>query len=178
MKIIITSDHAGFALCKALYAHLKAGGYEVTDVGPYALEPKDDYPDYIAPVALEVSHDPDNTRAIIIGGSGQGEAIMANRFPRVRAVVFNGQYAPHGRETPDEILYSRLHNDSNVLSLGARFINETEAKVAVEKWLSTPFSNEERHVRRIRKIEQYAPQSPLSDARDSEGSRTSSVHDF
>lgn len=177
MKLIITSDHAGFELRKALYEHLKKAGRDITDAGPYENNPEDDYPDFIAPVALLVSQDPVNTKAIIIGGSGQGEAIMANRFPRVRAVVFNGQYAPHGRETPDEIYYSRLHNDSNVISLGARFISVDEAIAAVTKWLDTPFSNEERHVRRIKKIEQLAPQNALSDMREEEGD-SKVVHEF
>jgi len=177
MRILITSDHAGFELRKALYSHLKDAGKDVSDSGPYENNPDDDYPDFIAPVALEVSHDPNNTRAIIIGGSGQGEAIMANRFPRVRAVVFNGQYAPHGRETPDEIYYSRMHNDANVISLGARFISIEEAIAAVDKWLNTPFSNEERHVRRIKKIEQLAPQNALSDTLEDRGD-SSVIHDF
>jgi ribose 5-phosphate isomerase B len=94
------------------------------------------------------------SRGIVIGGSGQGEAICANRFPRIRAVVFNGQYKPEdGREVPDEIVVSRQHNNANILSLGARFLNFEEAKDAVELWLRTPFSEDERHVRRLNKID-------------------------
>jgi ribose 5-phosphate isomerase B len=95
--------------------------------------------------------------AIVLGGSGQGEAIVANRFPHVRAVVFNGQYVSpdENRDIPNEIVLSREHNDANILSLGARFLSEEEAKNAVRLWLATPFSHDERHIRRIAKIEQY-----------------------
>jgi ribose 5-phosphate isomerase B len=90
-----------------------------------------------------------------LGGSGQGEAMVANRFKGIRAVVFNGQYAPKdNRELPNEIKISREHNDSNVLSLGARFLNEEEATQALKLWLDTEFLNEERHVRRIKKIDE------------------------
>lgn len=177
MRILITSDHAGFELRKALYEYLKGEGYDITDSGPYENNLEDDYPDFIAPVAVEVSNNPSTTKAIIIGGSGQGEAIMANRFPHVRAVVFNGQYAPHGREIPDEIYYSRLHNDANILSLGARFISTEEAKAAVKKWLETPFSNEERHKRRIQKIEELAPQPRISPQPEDRGDSVP-IHEF
>jgi len=101
---------------------------------------------------------------IVIGGSGQGEAIMANRFSRVRAVVFNGQYKPaDGRKIPDEIKISREHNDANILSLGARFLDFDEALKAVLLWLNTPFSKEERHARRIAKIEQFSPNTTTRD---------------
>ena len=116
-------------------------------------------------MAKAVAGDP-RSRGIIIGGSGQGEAICANRFSGVRAVVFNGptyakvsvgkQYKPDGTEIPDEIKLSREHNDANVLSLGARFLSIEEAKSAVKTWLETPFSNDERHIRRIKKIDDIA----------------------
>ncbi|OHA20298.1 MAG: hypothetical protein A2836_01010 [Candidatus Taylorbacteria bacterium RIFCSPHIGHO2_01_FULL_45_63] len=153
MNILIASDHAGFELKKKLYEHLKKRGFEVIDYGPHELDKDDDYPDFVAPVAEEISTNP-KERGIIIGGSGQGEAIVANRFSGIRAVVFNGQYEPKdGRTVPNEIVISREHNDSNILSLGARFLNEREAIEAVDLWLKTPFSNEERHKRRIQKID-------------------------
>jgi ribose 5-phosphate isomerase B len=153
MKILIASDHAGFELKEKIKIFLKESGYEVEDKGAFEYKEGDDYPDFVVPLAKEVSQNPE-LRGIILGGSGQGEAICANRFPNVRAIVFNGQYDPSdGRVVPHEIVLSREHNDSNVLSLGARFLNENEAKEAVEQWLKTPFSGDERHKRRIKKLE-------------------------
>jgi len=151
-KIFIGSDHAGFELKEQLKVFLKDLGYDVEDKGSTTFVPDDDYPDYIAPVAQAViTHH--GARGIVFGGSGQGEAIVANKFQGIRAAVFNGQYKPEdGRSVPHEVELSREHNDANVLSLGARFLNEAEAKEAVELWLNTAFSNEERHVRRLQKI--------------------------
>lgn len=153
-KIHIGADHAGFEMKEELIKFLEKLQYEVIDHGAYEYDEDDDYPDFIFPVAKEVSLDPDS-KGIVIGGSGQGESIAANRIPGIRAVVFNGQYEPaDGRETPDEIVLSREHNDSNVLSLGARFLSIDEAREAVESWLETEFSGEERHIRRLKKIDQ------------------------
>lgn len=152
MKIIFASDHAGFALKEKLIPFVEGLGYEVEDVGTEQFDANDDYPDFISKAAAEVSKDPDNIHAIILGGSGQGEAIVANRFPHVRAVVFYG--APENSEL-NVLTLAREHNDTNVLSLGARFLNEDDAREAVQSWLDTAFSGEERHVRRIKKIEQY-----------------------
>ena len=162
MKIIIGSDHAGFELKKALIPFLKELGHEVHDSGPEKYVEGDDYPDYIAPVAQEVSKHAETVKGIVIGASGQGEAIVANKFPHIRAAVYYG----YGIEVADAqkanlealsamkiIELSRLHNDANILSLGAKFVTESEAKAAVKLWLETPFSAEDRHVRRIEKIE-------------------------
>jgi len=152
-KIHIGSDHAGFELKEVLRKFLETKDYEVVDHGAFELDPEDDYPDFIFPAVKEVSNDPDSF-GIILGGSGQGEAMCANRIPGIRATVFNGQYAPaDGREVPDEIILSRQHNAANVLSLGARFISKEEAKEAVELWLETEFSGDDRHIRRISKID-------------------------
>jgi len=152
-RIHIGSDHAGFDMKEELKSFLETLEYEVVDHGAYEYDEDDDYPDFIYPVAESVAID-SQSFGIILGGSGQGEAICANRIKGIRATVFNGQYEPvDGREVPNEIVLSREHNDANVLSLGAKFISIAEAKEAVELWLETDFSGDERHVRRIQKIE-------------------------
>jgi len=147
MKIFIASDHAGLNLKEVLLKYLKDLGHEVIDKGPHHLDLNDDYPDFISLVAKEVSENKD-AKGLIMGGTGQGEAMIANRFPGVRAAVYYG-------EPLEMVKATREHNDSNILSLGARFMNEEEAKSAVIRWLDTPFTEEERHKRRIAKIELY-----------------------
>ena len=145
MKIALATDHAGFELKETLIAHLTEAGHEVVDCGAHTLDPHDDYPDFIRTAAEKVVSG-EVERGIILGGSGQGEAIVANRLPGIRAVVYYGE--------PSDILrLSREHNDANVLSLGARFLATDEAQNAVSTWLATPFSRDERHVRRIQKID-------------------------
>lgn len=155
MKVLFATDHAGFEIKEKLVPFVKSLGYEVEDFGSYQYDENDDYPDSISKVSSKVSKNPDSMKGIILGGSGQGEAIVANRYPNVRAVVFNGQCEHDGRmKVPNEIVISREHNDANILSLGARFLTDEEAKKAVKLWLETKFTGEERHVRRIRKIEE------------------------
>ena len=144
MKIFVATDHAGFELKEKLKPFIESLGHEVEDLGAHELNKEDDYPDLITPAAHAVAKDSDS-RGIILGGSGQGEAIAANRIFGVRAVVYYG-----GSE--QILTLSREHNDANILSIGARFLNEKEAKEAVELWLRTPFSGEERHLRRIKKL--------------------------
>lgn len=157
MKIVIGADHAGFELKQKIIAYLEEQEHEIVDKGANTYDEEDDYPDFIAPVARMVSAHPEEATGIVIGGSGQGEAMLANRFPNVRAVVFNGQYQPKDeRVVPEEIKISRQHNNSNILSLGARFLNEEEAVQAVDTWLNTTFSGEPRHIRRIKKLEEIA----------------------
>lgn len=144
--IFFASDHAGFEMKKALVPYVKSLGFEVLDLGPFELKPDDDYPPQIEKVGLAVFKDPKNCRGIILGGSGQGEAIVANRFPNVRAVVYYGG-------NRDIIKLSREHNDSNVLSLGARFLEIEDAAEAVKMWLNTPFSGDNRHTRRLEEID-------------------------
>jgi len=144
-KIYLASDHAGFELKEALVLFLRERGYEVEDLGPATLEPNDDYPDYLMLLGRRVAAE-NGTMGIGIGGSGQGEAIAVNRVKGARAAVYYGG--------PKEIVtLSREHNDANVLSLGARFMSIDEAKEAVVLWLTTPFSNDERHIRRIGKLD-------------------------
>ena len=152
--VYIGTDHAGFELKQELIPFIKKLGYEVHDCGAHAYEEGDDYPDYISVVAKAVGLNPENNIGIVLGGSGQGEAIVANRYPNVRAIVFYGNPGLFPKD--DIIKLGRLHNDSNILSLGARFLKPKEAKVAVEKWLGTAYSNEERHTNRIKKIEKVS----------------------
>jgi ribose 5-phosphate isomerase B len=155
MKIYFASDHAGFELKTTLVSFVRELGYECDDLGAHTYADDDDYPDYIAFAAARVSEGPADARAIILGGSGQGEAMVANKFRGVRAVVFNGQcYTPGTNGLPDEheIVLSRHHNDANVLSLGARFLPAAEAEKAVRLWLETPFNGENRHARRLLKL--------------------------
>lgn len=147
MKIYIGSDHAGFEMKRGLIAFLKANRFDVVDCGPTEYVHDDDYPDYISIVARHISKEID-VMGIVIGWSGQGEAIVANRFPNVRAAVFYGG-------TKHILTLSREHNDANILSLGAHFITTKEANEATLLWLKTKFSGEERHIRRIKKIEDY-----------------------
>ncbi len=147
MKIFLGADHAGFELKEILKKYLRDDlGYEVSDEGAFVLTPDDDYPDFVRIVAKRVAGDPTGSRGIILGGSGQGEAIVANREKGVRAVVYYSNNL-------DIIKLSREHNDANVLSLGARFLTNDEAKKAVKLWLETKVDLEPRHARRIKKID-------------------------
>jgi ribose 5-phosphate isomerase B len=145
MKIYIGSDHAGFELKEKLVPFLNELGYEIEDKGAYSLDSQDDYPDFVKPVAEAVSKDL-NSKGIVLGGSGEGEAIATDKIEGIRTAVWYGG-------SLEVIKLSREHNDANILSLGARFINEEEAKEAVKLWLETPFSGDERHVRRIEKLD-------------------------
>lgn len=148
MTIYLGTDHAGFVLKEKVKAFLENAGYTVGDMGAYTEDPNDDYPDFITAAAQAVTNDlirGVDSKGIIFGGSGQGEAMAANRVDGVRAAVYYGG-------PKDIITLSRQHNDANMLSLGARFVSEEDALAAVKLWLETPFSNEERHKRRILKF--------------------------
>ncbi len=147
LQVILAADHAGFALKEAVKSFLVTEGYNILDVGAHELIDGDDYPVYMTAAAMKVAEDlSGSTKAIIFGGSGQGEAVVANRFPGVRAVVWYG-----GNE---EVLeFTRKDNDANVLSLGARFVDDKIACHVIELWLTTPFSNDPRHERRIAEID-------------------------
>ncbi|HET8581127.1 MAG TPA: RpiB/LacA/LacB family sugar-phosphate isomerase [Candidatus Paceibacterota bacterium] len=157
MKIYVATDHAGFALKEALVPFLKELGHEVEDCGAFELDSADDYPELIAGAASRVSADAANgteCRGIILGKSGQGEAMAANRFPHVRAAVYYGH-------EPSILTLSREHNDANILSLAGGFLSEDEAKDAVRTWLETPFSGEERHAYRIGKLDEIAKDASM-----------------
>lgn len=143
--IYLGSDHAGFKLKEVLKKYLVELGYEVGDKGNFVYDENDDYPDWILPVVEAVAGDA-GAKGVVLGGSGQGEAIVANRIKGIRAAVLYSY-------NENIIKLSREHNDANILSLGARFLTEEEAKRAVKIWLETDFPGEERHKRRINKID-------------------------
>ncbi len=159
VKIYFATDHAGFEIKEELLAFVRDElGYEVEDSGAYEYNASDDYPDFVHTAARAVSKDPENSRAIIIGGSGQGEAMAANRHEGVRAAVYYGEpqvgpQADADGTLMDILTLSREHNNANVLSLGARFMSDDEMKVATKRWLGQKFSAVDRHERRIRKID-------------------------
>ncbi|MFM2330642.1 MAG: hypothetical protein RLZZ26_149 [Candidatus Parcubacteria bacterium] len=159
-KIFITSDHAGFALKELLIERVRALGHEVEDVGPFTYNQDDDYPDFVTPLAERVAASPD-IRGIVIAGSGQGEAMCANRTKGARSSVFYGPMRVTGvldiegdasEDGYDVVRLPRMHNDANILSIGARFVSEEDANEAVRIFLETPFAGTERHARRIAKF--------------------------
>jgi ribose 5-phosphate isomerase B len=152
-KILLASDHAGFELKNKIFQFLKDEGFDVTDMGAHVMDKDDDYPKIMIPVAMRIVSNPENTKAIIFGKSGQGEAMIVNRFPGIRGAVYYGD-TKDGNNTGMEIIrLSREHNDANVLSIGAGFVNEEEAIKAVKLWVSTPFSGDPRHMRRIEMLD-------------------------
>lgn len=162
MKIAITTDHAGFEALKELKTYLESLGHECIDYGPTVFDAEDDYPEFMFPAARAVAAG-ESERGVIMGGSGQGEAMAANRIAGVRAALFYGPVTAKAAvdadgtvsDDPYEIVkLSRQHNDANVLSLSGRFLTLDEMKTALKLWLETPFSGAERHVRRIRKLDE------------------------
>ncbi|MCH8003176.1 MAG: RpiB/LacA/LacB family sugar-phosphate isomerase [Nanoarchaeota archaeon] len=143
-KIILGTDHAGFKLKEEIKKFLINEGFEVEDVGAHKLDPHDDYPDFISKAAKKVAKNQES-RGVIFGASGQGEAIVANKIPGIRAALYYGSNI-------NIVKLSRTHNNANILSLGARFLKKEEAIKALKLWLKTPFSNKGRHVRRLEKI--------------------------
>ena len=154
--VLIGADHAGFDLKNKLVAYLRTEGHTVEDIGADKLVADDDYPAILAPVGMRIATDPEKYIGIVIGGSGTGEAIVCNRFPGVRAAVYYGGGYNDERSwsSLDIVKLSREHNDANVLSLGARFVTEEEAMAASRLFLSTSFSGEDRHSRRIAEIDE------------------------
>ncbi len=154
MNIYLATDHAGFELKERVKAFLLSGAvgsaYRIVDCGAEVFDATDDYPVFIARAAAAVARNSREDRAIVFGHSGQGEAMVSNRFPGVRATVWYGGTDELNRSI---ITLSREHNDANVLSIGAAFVNIEQATFFIDLWLSIPFSGEERHSRRIEEIE-------------------------
>lgn len=125
---------------------LKEWNVEFQDLGPLEYDPKDDYPDFVHRVGEKVSADPDKNFGIVLGHTGQGEAIVANKYKHVRAVVYYGKLL-------EMVKLTKEHNHANVLSISATYTTEGEMKEAIKLWLDTNFTFEERHVRRLAEIE-------------------------
>jgi ribose 5-phosphate isomerase B len=161
MKIALATDHAGFEKMVEVKHHLMGLSFEYVDYGPVSLNPDDDYPAFMFSAAQAVANN-ECDLGIILGGSGQGEAMAANRVNGVRCAVFYGPQIPkaaidnegHTTDDPYEILkLSKLHNNANMLSLAARFLSLEEIWQALDIWLNTSFSNIERHKRRIEQLD-------------------------
>jgi ribose 5-phosphate isomerase B len=145
MRVYLGSDHAGYELKTHLVSHLGKQGYEVVDVGPHVFDPDDDYPAFCLHTAARVVADP-GSLGVVIGGSGNGEQIAANKVAGVRAAL---------AWSVETARLAREHNDANVVGIGARQHTLDEAAAIVEAFLATPFSQAERHTRRIAQISAY-----------------------
>ncbi len=145
MVIYLGADHKGFALKEKLREFLKAKGYEVGDMGALSLDPADDYSDFAAAVGKKVSLAADQSRGVVVCGSGAGVDFTVNKFPRVRSVV---------GITPDQVFDARHDDDVNVLSISANAIEGAVAQKMLEVFLATPFEGAKRHQRRLMKVAQ------------------------
>jgi len=151
VRIHIGSDHAGLDFKNRIIEHLKAQGHQVTDHGPHSFDPLDDYPIFCIPAAEAVAKDP-GSYGIVLGGSGNGEHMAANKVKGIRAaLVWSIETAKLARE----------HNDANVISLGGRMHDEAFCLELVDTFLATPFTGDERHVRRIGLIARYEKDGSL-----------------
>jgi len=145
MRLHIGSDHAGLELKTELIAHLVNSGHDVTDHGPYEYDALDDYPVFCIPAAIAAGKDPASL-GIVLGGSGNGEQMAANKVKGVRAALaWSIETAKLGKE----------HNNANVVAIGGRMHSITECKAIIDAFIETPFSNDERHIRRINLISKY-----------------------
>lgn len=162
MKILIGADHAGFELKNQLLTFLKERGFNVEDFGAKKYDENDNFTEILTPLAFEIARlltpersnrgqaeNPEKIKGIVIGRSGQGEAMVCNRFPGVRAIVYDGGNL-------EVVRLGREHNDANVLSLGAQFVPLDEAKQAVELWLTTPFSTDSKYAKRNEMLDEIS----------------------
>ena len=145
MRIHIGSDHAGLELKGALIEYLQTNGHDVTDHGPHKFDALDDYPDFCIPAAVATAAD-SHSLGIVLGGSGNGEQISANKVKGVRAAL---------AWSIETATLAREHNNANVVGIGGRMHSIEECKAIIDAFIETPFTNEERHIRRINKITAY-----------------------
>ncbi|MCG5462929.1 ribose-5-phosphate isomerase [Micromonospora sp. NPDC053740] len=153
MRVYLGSDHAGFELKVHLANHLAMQGYDVVDVGPHSYDPDDDYPTFCLHTGDQVVAD-ETGLGVVIGGSGNGEQIAANKVAGVRAAL---------AWSVETAQLARQHNDANVVAIGARQHTLDEATGIVEAFLNTPFSGNERHARRITQVAEYERTRKLPD---------------
>ncbi|HVZ67094.1 MAG TPA: RpiB/LacA/LacB family sugar-phosphate isomerase [Patescibacteria group bacterium] len=160
MKIYIAADHTGLEIKDAIRQFLVNDNYDVEDCGAEKYNPDDDYPDFIGLAAENVSKNP-GSFGIVIGGSGQGEQMAANKYPGIRCALFYTPAVPidsidiNGTKSSDPyeiVKLARIHNNANMLSFGSRFLKKEEAEEATKAFIQTEFSGEARHQRRIDKI--------------------------
>ena len=151
MRIHIGSDHAGLELKAALVEYLQGKGHDVTDHGPHEYDAVDDYPDFCIPAAIATVADP-SSLGIVLGGSGNGEQIAANKVKGVRAAL---------AWSVETAKLARDHNNANVVGIGGRMHSIEDCKAIIDAFVGTPFSNDERHIRRINKIAKYENEGSL-----------------
>ena len=145
MRIHIGSDHAGLELKAELIKHLSSNGHDVTDHGPFEYDALDDYPDFCIPAAEAVAKDP-SSLGIVLGGSGNGEQIAANKVKGIRAALaWSIETAKLAKE----------HNNANVIAVGGRMHEISSVKEIIDAFIDEPFSQDERHLRRIKKISDF-----------------------
>lgn len=163
MKVYLAADHTGLELKDKVHKMLLQTGYDAEDCGPFSYDKDDDYPDWIGKAAANVSQEPDASRGIVFGGSGQGEAMVANKYKGVRCALFYTPAVPkqsvdiEGDMSADPyamLKLTREHNGANMLSIASRFLTEDEIMKAIKLWLETTDPTVERHLRRIEKIKQ------------------------
>lgn len=156
MRIHIATDHAGLDTSHYLIESLRASGHEVFDHGPTSFDPLDDYPGFCINAALAVVHDQQagvQALGVVLGGSGNGEQIAANKVAGIRAALVWNQ---------DTAKLARSHNDANVVAVGARQHSQKEILELIETFIAEPFSQDERHARRIQKIATFEQTGEVS----------------
>lgn len=161
MRVYFASDHGGYEIKNQLVAFVRDElGHETEDCGAETFDKEDDYPEIIARAARKLASDAlagKDSRAIVAGASGQGEAMVANRFEGVRCALYYGRASREQTDMSgkklDMLASTREHNNANALSLGLRFLSLEEAKEAIRSWMSIPFPGEERHARRVKQID-------------------------
>ncbi len=153
MRVHLGADHAAYELKEALVAYVRELGHEPVDHGPHGYDPDDDYPRFVVPAAQAVFAEPDSL-GIVLGGSGNGEQIAANKVPGVRAAL---------AYTTETAQLGRQHNNAQVVAIGARMTSEDDAKAIVRTFLETPFSGDPRHQRRIDLLAAFEQDGSLPD---------------